>query len=44
RAVRRDHMVGTIEKGKDADFVIVDEDYNISKVILKGEVRIDNYN
>ncbi len=44
RAVRRDHMVGTIEKGKDADFVIVDEDYNISKVILKGEVRIDNDN
>lgn len=42
RAVHMDHLVGTIEPGKKANFVIVDEEYNISKVILNGNIVIDN--
>ena len=36
RAVHEDHLVGTLEAGKKANIVIVDENYNIRKVILNG--------
>lgn len=42
RAIQREHLVGTIEKGKSADFIIVDDDYNIDRVILRGNVEVEN--
>ncbi|ATD53986.1 beta-aspartyl-peptidase [Clostridium chauvoei] len=37
------HNKGTIEEGKDADLVLVEEDtLNIDKVIAKGRVMVDN--
>ena len=42
RAIHIDDKAGTIEPGKKADFVVVDDDYNISKVILAGEVKVEN--
>jgi N-acetylglucosamine-6-phosphate deacetylase len=38
RAVRKDHLVGTIQPGRKANFVFVDEEYNVSKVILEGNL------
>jgi N-acetylglucosamine-6-phosphate deacetylase len=37
-----DHLVGTVEPGKKADFVIIDEDYHILKVLLGGNTVVDN--
>ncbi|NLB41024.1 MAG: amidohydrolase family protein [Clostridiales bacterium] len=42
RAIKIDEQVGTIELGKKANFVVVDDDYNISKVILDGKVEVEN--
>ena len=42
RAVHMDHLVGTVEPGKKADFVIIDEDYHILKVLLGGNTVVDN--
>lgn len=42
RAVKMDGEVGTLEVGKKANVVIVDPDYSICKVILNGNVAVDN--
>ena len=41
RAVRKDHLVGTIQPGRKANFVFVDEEYNVSKVIWKETWQAD---
>ena len=38
RAIGLDHEVGTIEVGKKANLVVVDDRFNIKKVILEGEI------
>lgn len=40
RAMLQDD-IGVIEPGRQANFVIVDEEYNIRKVLLHGDVRVD---
>ncbi len=42
RAVHVDDTVGTIEVGKKANFVMVDDEYNIHKVILEGNTVVNN--
>lgn len=41
RAVRMDHLVGTIEPGKKANLVFVDDEYDVYKVILEGNLITD---
>ncbi len=36
KAVHADHEIGSIEAGKKADFIIMDQDYNIEKVFRDG--------
>lgn len=36
RLIGLDKTKGTIEQGKDADLVIVDKEFNVKKVFLKG--------
>jgi N-acetylglucosamine-6-phosphate deacetylase len=36
KAVHADHEIGSIEVGKKADFIIMDQDYNIEKVFRDG--------
>jgi N-acetylglucosamine-6-phosphate deacetylase len=38
RVIGLDNEIGTIAKGKTADLVIVDDKFNIDKVILGGEI------
>lgn len=42
RAIRVDDRTGSIEKGKFADILVVDKDYNIKLVIVKGEIKVNN--
>lgn len=42
KAIREDDKVGSIEAGKRADIVIMDKDYNIKAVIVKGEIKVSN--
>ena len=37
RAVRIYDEVGSIEDGKRADLIIVDEEFNVEKVFIRGE-------
>lgn len=41
RAVKMDHLIGTVEPGKKANLVVVDDDYNVFKVLLEGELVVD---
>ena len=38
KVIRLDEEIGSIEKGKKADLVFVDDKFNVKKVILRGEV------
>lgn len=42
KAIRADKETGSIEIGKFADIVVMDNDYNIKLVIVKGKVKADN--
>lgn len=42
RAIRMDDAVGSIAVGKTADLLVVDEDFNIKLVIVRGEIKVDN--
>lgn len=42
RAIRVDKMTGSIKEGKYADLLVVDDDYNIVLVIVRGEIKVDN--
>lgn len=37
RIIGMDNEIGTIEKGKKANLVIIDEDFNVKKVMLEGK-------
>ena len=39
KAIRVDDKTGSIEEGKLADILVVDKDYNIKLVIVKGEIK-----
>ena len=42
KAIRVDDKTGSIEEGKLADILVVDKDYNIKRVIVKGEIKVNN--
>ena len=42
KAIRVDDRTGSIEEGKLADILVVDKDYNIKLVIVKGEIKVNN--
>lgn len=42
KAVREDSRKGSLEVGKDADIIIVDNNFDIIKTIIKGEIRYEN--
>ena len=42
RAIRVDDTTGSIAVGKFADLLVVDNDWNIVMVIVKGEIKVDN--
>lgn len=42
RAIRVDDSTGSIAVGKYADLLVVDNDWNIVMVIVKGEIKVDN--
>lgn len=42
KAIRVDGKTGSIEEGKFADILVVDKDYNIKLVIVKGEIKVNN--
>ncbi len=42
RAIRVDHETGSIGVGKMADLLVVDENFNIVLVIVRGEIKVDN--
>lgn len=42
KAIRADRETGSIEEGKLADILVVDKDYNIRLVIVKGKIKVNN--
>ena len=40
KSVRADKFIGSIAVGKDADLVVLDDDYNIKYVLSKGEMKV----
>ncbi len=42
RAIRVDHETGSIKEGKLADLLVVDDDFNIVMVIVRGKIKVDN--
>lgn len=42
KAIRADKETGSIEEGKLADILVVDKDYNIKLVIVKGKIKVNN--
>lgn len=42
KAISVDDKTGSIEEGKLADILVVDKDYNIKLVIVKGEIKVNN--
>lgn len=42
KALKEDHRKGSLECGKDADIIILDNDFNIIKTIIGGAIRYEN--
>ena len=42
KAIRADRETGSIGEGKLADILVVDKDYNIKLVIVKGKIKVNN--
>ncbi len=42
RAIRVDNETGSIQPGKLADLLVVDDKFNIVLVIVRGEIKVDN--
>ena len=41
RAVGKDGTKGSLEKGKDADIIITDGDFNVLKTIIRGDIKYE---
>ena len=41
KAIGVDNRKGSLEKGKDADIIIMDKDFNIQKTIIGGKVKYE---
>lgn len=42
RAIRADSVTGSVEPGKRADLLVLDSQYNIKMVIVKGCIKVNN--
>ncbi len=42
RAIRVDNETGSIQAGKLADLLVVDDEFNIVLVMVRGEIKVDN--
>ena len=42
RAIRADDVTGSIKEGKRADLLVLDGQYNIKMVVVKGQVKVNN--
>ncbi len=42
RAIRVDHETGSVTVGKLADLLVVDDNFDIVLVIVRGEIKVDN--
>lgn len=42
RAIRVDDVTGSIAVGKYADLLVIDDEFNIKLVIVRGEIKVDN--
>ena len=42
KAIRVDSETGSLEEGKSADILVLDDKLNIKLVIVKGSIRVDN--
>ncbi len=42
RAIRVDNETGSIQVGKLADLLVVDDEFNIVLVMVRGEIKVDN--
>ncbi len=42
RAIRVDGVTGSIAVGKSADLLVVDDEFNIKLVIVRGQIKVDN--
>ncbi len=42
RAIRAERTIGSLAVGKSADLLVVDEDFHIKLVIVRGEIKVDN--
>jgi len=42
RAIHADNEIGSIEKGKRADFIVMDKNYNIEKVYSGGNLIVSH--
>lgn len=42
RAIRVDDVTGSIQVGKYADLLVVDDEFNIKLVVVRGEIKVDN--
>lgn len=42
RAIRVDAVTGSIEPGKNADIVVLDDQLNIKLVMVKGQIKVNN--
>ena len=42
KAIRVDNETGSIEVGKYADILVVDKDFNIKLVIVKGQIKVNH--
>ena len=38
RVINEDNRIGSIEAGKDANLIVIDEDVNISLTMIRGKV------
>lgn len=43
KAIRVDNETGSIKEGKNADLLVIDDDFNIKLVMVKGEIKVRNF-
>lgn len=43
KAIRADDITGSIKAGKNADILVIDDEFNIKLVMVKGKIKIKNF-
>lgn len=42
KAIRVDNVTGSLEAGKNADILVVDDAFNVKLVVVRGEIKVNN--